>query len=234
MSSLLHKSMHTHQTEHSSSVCNARDKHHRRRFTGEEGQIEARHWDWRQRRSQALRLKTKEKPGTETEDKGEARLCQWRQLLCTLIHQTLSCSAHVCLRKLCNAEVEDPEHFVSLCPALSACRDDVLALASPQVRQSLPNPATHPLEFCDVILGTCWIDDLNTQKFCIEFLSALKEERAILLTPIPWKHQSWLDNSPKEEARKKKKIIMWNWDFPLVHFHIRVLLKLIPSSSTSI
>ena len=87
--------------------------------------------------------------------------------------------------KLCNAEVEDPEHFVSLCPALSACRDDLLALATPQVRQSLPNPATHPSEFCDVILGTCWIDDLDAQKFCIEFLSALKEERAILLTSTP-------------------------------------------------
>jgi len=62
--------------------------------------------------------------------------------------------------KLCNAEVEDPEHFVSLCPALSACRDDLLALATPQVWQSLPNPVTHPSEFCDVILGTCWIDDL--------------------------------------------------------------------------
>jgi len=76
---------------------------------------------------------------------------------------------------MCNAEVEDPEHFVSL----SACRDELLALATPQVRQSLPNPAMHPSEFCNVILGTCWIDDLDTQKFCIKFLSALKEERAI-------------------------------------------------------
>ena len=34
-------------------------------------------------------------------------------------------------------------------------------------------------------------------------VGALKEERAILLTTTPWKHRSWLDNSPKEEARKK-------------------------------
>ena len=50
----------------------------------------------------------------------------------------------------------------------------------------------------------CWIEDLDTPKFCIEFLFALKEERAILLPPTPWKHRSWLDNSPNEEARKKE------------------------------
>jgi len=56
--------------------------------------------------------------------------------------------------KLCNVEVEDPEHFVSLCPAL--------AIPQVRVRQSLPNPTTHPSEFCDIILGTSWID-LDTE-----------------------------------------------------------------------
>ena len=54
----------------------------------------------------------------------------------------------------------------TLFPCVQACHADLLALATPPVRQSLPNPAVHPSEFCDVILGTCWIDGLDTQKFC--------------------------------------------------------------------
>ena len=45
--------------------------------------------------------------------------------------------------KLCNVEVEDPEHFVSLCPALSACRDDLLALTTPQVRLRIASEKQH-------------------------------------------------------------------------------------------
>ena len=45
--------------------------------------------------------------------------------------------------KLCNAEVEDPEHFVSWCPALSACRDDLLALTTPQVRLRIASEKQH-------------------------------------------------------------------------------------------
>ena len=78
--------------------------------------------------------------------------------------------------KLCNVEVEDPEHFVSLCPVQSACRDDLLALAKPQVRESLPNSAMHPSAFCDVILGMCWIDDLDTLKLCISNFSLLSRK----------------------------------------------------------
>jgi len=78
--------------------------------------------------------------------------------------------------KLCNAEVEDPEYFVSLCPALLACRADLLALATPQVRQSLPNPATHPSEF----VMSSWAHAglmILTHRSCVSNFSLLSRKK---------------------------------------------------------
>jgi len=107
----------------------------------------------------------------------------WSMMLCVLgLDPTMG---HCLVIPHANCAMQKWKILSTLFPCVQPCRDNLLALATPQVRQSLLNPATHPSEFCDIILGTCWIDDLDTQKFGIEFLSALKEERAILLIPTP-------------------------------------------------
>jgi len=56
-----------------------------------------------------------------------------------------------------------------------------------------------------VVRRTCWIDDLDTQKFCIEFLSALEEERAILL--LESIGPDWTTLPKRRQERKKKKVV---------------------------
>ena len=107
--------------------------------------------------------------------------------------------------KLCNVEVEDPEHFVSLCPALLACRDDLLALATPQVRvrQSLPNPTTHPSEFCDVILGTSWIDLDTEVLYRISLCS--QGRKSHLINPYPLKASVLIGQLSQRGGKKERR-----------------------------
>ena len=70
------------------------------------------------------------------------------------------------------------EHFISRCP--------VLGEAPSAVQARLPDPASKPLEFVEIMLhvGTCWIDDLDVQRFLIQFLNKLKVSWALKLSEI--------------------------------------------------
>ena len=86
--------------------------------------------------------------------------------------------------KLCNQGVpEDATHFVSTCPALGEERVRLYTEAPPTVRSQIPDPQIHPQDFLEVMTGTCWVDDIDVQKFCIHFLSKLRAARTTLLFP---------------------------------------------------
>ena len=78
---------------------------------------------------------------------------------------------------LCSLGTEDAEHFISKCPALSAERQSMLNNSQSAIRNQLPDPELNPRDFMNVITGIEWIEDFELQKFCIEFLSALKSAR---------------------------------------------------------
>ena len=105
--------------------------------------------------------------------------------------------------ELCDAEVEDPEHFVSLCPALSTCRDDLLALAKSQVRQSLPNPATYLSEFCDVILGMCGLMILTHRSFVWNSLYS-QGRKSHLTIPYPLKASVLIGQLSQRGGKKEE------------------------------
>ena len=57
-------------------------------------------------------------------------------------------------------------------------RDRVLiARAPPTVKAHLPDHVTRPEEFAEIILGTSWVDDRETQHFCTKFLQKLRSFR---------------------------------------------------------
>ena len=86
--------------------------------------------------------------------------------------------------KLCNQGVpEDAAHFVSTCPVLDEERVKLYLEAPPTVRSQIPDPRVHPQDFLEVMTGTCWVDDINVQKFCIHSLSKLKAARTAFLFP---------------------------------------------------
>ena len=45
------------------------------------------------------------------------------------------------------------------------------------IQVQLPDHVMQPREFADVILGTNWIPDRETQLFCVDFLTSLKSFR---------------------------------------------------------
>ena len=47
----------------------------------------------------------------------------------------------------------------------------------------LPDPAREPDSFACIMLGIDWIDDIQVQVFCINFLAELKYFRAELIQP---------------------------------------------------
>ena len=86
--------------------------------------------------------------------------------------------------KLCNQGVpEDAAHFVSTCPVFDQERVKLYSEAPPTVHSQIPHPRVHLQDFLEVMTGTCWVDDINIQKFCIHFLSKLKAARTALLFP---------------------------------------------------
>ena len=86
--------------------------------------------------------------------------------------------------KLCNQGVpEDAAHFVSTCPVLDDERVKLYSEAPPTIRSKIPGPRVHPQDFLEVMTGTCWVDDINVQKFCIHFLSELRATRTAFLFP---------------------------------------------------
>ena len=78
--------------------------------------------------------------------------------------------------------------FISSCPLLEAKRRKLLSHAPPQLQDidtytdmNLPDPARDQALFANVMLGIDWIEDIEVQAFCINFLAALKELRAELI-----------------------------------------------------
>ena len=71
-------------------------------------------------------------------------------------------------------------HFLHVqCPALDEERVNLYSEAPPTVRSQIPDLRVHPQDFLEVVTGTCWVDDIDIQKFCIDFLAA----RTALLFP---------------------------------------------------
>ncbi len=104
--------------------------------------------------------------------------------------------------KLCySGSTEDAVHFIS-CPALAEERQRLLSDAPPSVCCMLPDPRTRPHDFCEILIGTCWIDDFATQKFCIEFLNNLRIVGFRCSTPIPV-HKGQLSRQRRKERKKK-------------------------------
>ena len=86
--------------------------------------------------------------------------------------------------KLCGAALEDATHFISSCTMLEAKRRELLSYAPLQSRDmDLPDPAREPDSFASIMLGIDWIDDIEIQVFCINFLAELKALRAELIQP---------------------------------------------------
>lgn len=79
--------------------------------------------------------------------------------------------------RLCNAEQESAEHFVASCSALQETRLQLISDAPPTISSQLPDPSESPTEFTDFILGVVWLEDLDFQVFCIQFLQKLRELR---------------------------------------------------------
>ena len=70
--------------------------------------------------------------------------------------------------KLCNQRVpEDAAHFVSTCPALGEEEGEVVHGGPAHRSSQIPDPQIHPQDFLEVMTGTCLVDDINVQKFCI-------------------------------------------------------------------
>ena len=62
-------------------------------------------------------------------------------------------------------------------------RDMDLPNPRPIGRPDLPDPAREPDSFASIMLGIDWIDDIEIQVFCINFLAELKALRAELIQP---------------------------------------------------
>ena len=76
-------------------------------------------------------------------------------------------------------------HFISSCTMLEAKRRELLSSAPPQFwDMDLLDPAREPDSFeCIMLLGIDWIDDIEVQVFCIDYLAELKAFRAELIQP---------------------------------------------------
>ena len=86
--------------------------------------------------------------------------------------------------KLCGSALEDATHFISSCTVLEAKHRELLSSAPPQFwDMDLPNPACESDSFECIMLGIDWIDDIEVQVFCINFLAELKAFRAKLIQP---------------------------------------------------
>ena len=84
--------------------------------------------------------------------------------------------------KLCGAQLEDVPHFISTCPSLETKRREPLRHAPPQLQdRELPDPARDPDLFAYVMLGIDWVEDIQLQVFCVNFLTELKAFRADLI-----------------------------------------------------
>ena len=89
--------------------------------------------------------------------------------------------------KLCGAPLEDAPHFISTCPSLETKRRELLGHAPPQLQdleQELPDPARDPDLFAHVMLGINWVEDIELQAFCVNFLAELKAFRANLFQKL--------------------------------------------------
>ena len=83
--------------------------------------------------------------------------------------------------KLCGAPREDSLHSVASCPALLGCRVELIGEAPSSVKDALPDPARDPHRFFSVMTGVDWINDIDIQLFCIDFLDSLRSRRNSLL-----------------------------------------------------
>ena len=81
--------------------------------------------------------------------------------------------------RLCLIAPETSFHFIIECAALQCLRSKLLNEAPIPISHFISSP--HML--FDIILGITWVDDLVTQKFCVDFLFNLKAERSKLLMP---------------------------------------------------
>ena len=65
------------------------------------------------------------------------------------------------------------------------CSELLSYVPHPPPRQScdidLPDPAREPDSFASIMLGIDWIEDIEIQAFCINFLAELKAFRAELI-----------------------------------------------------
>ena len=86
--------------------------------------------------------------------------------------------------KLCGSALEDATQFIFLCTMLEAKRRELLSSTPPQLwAVDLPEPAREIDSFACILLGIDWIDDIEVQVFCINFLAELKAFTAELIQP---------------------------------------------------
>ena len=79
--------------------------------------------------------------------------------------------------RLCSFAPETSFHFITECAALQCLRSKLLNEAPTTVTQFISSP--HML--FDIIMGITWVDDMATQKFCVDYLFTIKAERSKLL-----------------------------------------------------
>ena len=86
--------------------------------------------------------------------------------------------------KLCGSVLEDATHFISSCTMLEAKHRELLSSPPPQPwDMDLPDPACEPDSLACIMLGIDWIDDIEVQIFCINFIAELKAFRTELIPP---------------------------------------------------
>ena len=86
---------------------------------------------------------------------------------------------------LCKNGIEDAEHFISSCQSLDDARQALIPAAPPPLQAYIPDPASSPRDFLDLIVGSNWIDDLDLQQFSIELLYSLKNVRNTKILNAP-------------------------------------------------
>ena len=70
---------------------------------------------------------------------------------------------------------------MSTCPVLDEERVKLYSDTLPTVRSQILDPRVDTSVFLEVMTGTCWVDDINVQKFSIHFLSKLRAARMACL-----------------------------------------------------
>ena len=95
--------------------------------------------------------------------------------------------------KLCWVEVEDAKHFIAECSVLHQERICLLETTPLTIKVRLPDPTPSSSKLKQIMLGMCWIEDEEEQRYYIEFVQKLYTIRATSCSCYIRSHR---DNSP--------------------------------------